>query len=115
MTIQESLNALGQWEIDLLPTIPREKLDALKFFGHVAIVHGRVDPLVYGDSLLSPGVARYVGVLRTNSLSDDARTKIPNDNVKVSVGVDVYRGPADSVFGLLRPNSLGFAELGYSF
>ena len=38
-----------------------------------------------------------------------------NDNLKVSIGADVYRGPADSVFGLLRANSLGFGELGYSF
>jgi hypothetical protein len=38
-----------------------------------------------------------------------------NDNLKVSIGADVYRGPADSVFGLLRANSLEFGELGYSF
>jgi len=38
-----------------------------------------------------------------------------NDNLKLSIGADVYRGPADSVFGLLRANSLEFGELGYSF
>jgi len=38
-----------------------------------------------------------------------------NDNVKVSIGADLYRGPADSLFGLLKPNSLGYAEVGYSF
>ncbi|HVY36780.1 MAG TPA: hypothetical protein VHM31_02565 [Polyangia bacterium] len=38
-----------------------------------------------------------------------------NDNLKVSIGADIYRGPADSLFGLLRANSLGFGELGYSF
>ena len=38
-----------------------------------------------------------------------------NDNVKVSIGADLYRGPADSVFGLLNANSLGYAEVGYSF
>jgi hypothetical protein len=110
MTVQETLNALGQWEIDLLPTIPREKLDALKFFGHVAIVHGRVDPLVYGDSLLSPGVARYVGVLRTNSLSDDARTKIPNDNVKIGgVGMAMWLGDQDNK-GAVIENATTFAS-----
>lgn len=110
MTVQETLNALGQWEIDLLPTIPREKLDALQFFGHVAIVHGRVDPLVYGDSLLNPGVARYVGVLRTNSLSDDARTKIPNDNVKIGgVGMAMWLGDQDNK-GAIIENATVFAS-----
>jgi Fibronectin type III domain. len=109
MTVQETLNALGQWEIDLLPTIPREKLDALQFFGHVAIVHGRVDPAVYGDSLLAPGVARYVGVLRTNSLSDDARTKIPNDNVKIGgVGMAMWLGDQDNK-GSIIENATTFA------
>ncbi|MEU3281585.1 fibronectin type III domain-containing protein [Streptomyces antibioticus] len=94
MTVQESLNALGQWEIDLLPTIPRETLDALDYFGHVAIVRGRVDPVQAGDNLLS--AARYVGVLRGNSLADDARTKIPNDNVKISgVGMAMWLGDED--------------------
>ncbi|MFD1309727.1 hypothetical protein [Streptomyces kaempferi] len=94
MTVQESLQALGQWEIGLLPTIPREKLDALQYFGHIAIIRGRVDPLLYGDNLLR--TARYVGVLRGNSLADDARTKIPNDNVKISgVGMAMWLGDED--------------------
>lgn len=94
MTVQESLNALGQWEIDLLPTIPREKLDALQYFGHIAIIRGRVDPTLYGDNLLR--AARYVGVLTGNSLADDARTKIPNDNVKISgVGMAMWLGDQD--------------------
>ncbi|MEU7416696.1 fibronectin type III domain-containing protein [Streptomyces antibioticus] len=94
MTVQESLNALGQWEIDLLPTIPRETLDALAYFGHIAIIRGRVDPVQAGDNLLS--AARYVGVLRGNSLADDARTKIPNDNVKISgVGMAMWLGDED--------------------
>ncbi|MFJ8995609.1 hypothetical protein ACIRQH_35040 [Streptomyces sp. NPDC102279] len=94
MTIQESLTKLGQWEIDLLPTIPREKLDALTYFGHIAIIRGRVDPTLYGDNLLR--TARYVGVVTGNSLADDARTKIPNDNVKVSgVGMAMWLGDQD--------------------
>lgn len=95
MTVQESLNALGQWEIDILPTIPRETLDALDPFGHIAIVRGRVDPTLYGDNLLT--AARYVGVLTGNSLADDARTKIPNDNVKISgVGMAMWLGDQDN-------------------
>jgi hypothetical protein len=94
VTVQESLNALGQWEIDLKATIPREKLDALQYYGHIAIIRGRVDPLLYGDNLLR--AARYVGVLTGNSFADDARTKIPNDNVKVSgVGMAMWLGDQD--------------------
>jgi len=37
------------------------------------------------------------------------------DNVKVSLGADLYRGPADSVLGLLKANSLGFAQVRYGF
>ncbi|MGW5175910.1 fibronectin type III domain-containing protein [Streptomyces sp. NPDC004082] len=94
MTIQETLNALGKWEIDLLPTIPRETLDALQYYGHVAIIRGRVDPTLYGDNLLT--TARYVGVLTGNSLADDARTKIPNDNIKISgAGMALWLGDQD--------------------
>ncbi|MDH6448171.1 hypothetical protein M2155_000579 [Streptomyces sp. SAI-119] len=95
MTVQESLNALGKWEVDLKPTIPRETLDALDYFGHVAIIRGRVDPALYGDNLLR--AARYVGVLTGNSLADDARTKIPNDNVKISgAGMAFWLGDQDN-------------------
>ncbi|WUH94557.1 fibronectin type III domain-containing protein [Streptomyces sp. NBC_00433] len=110
MTIQETLGALGSWDIDLKPTIPREALDALVFFGHIAIVPGRVDPAVYGDSLLDPAVARYVGVLRGNSLADDARTNAPNDNVKISgVGLSFWLGDEDNK-GSIIENATTFAS-----
>ncbi|MFD9223822.1 hypothetical protein ACFWDI_28415 [Streptomyces sp. NPDC060064] len=108
MTIQETLTALGRWDIDLQPTIPRETLDALAYFGHVAIIHGRLDPAQYGDNLLD--IARYVGVLRTNSLADDARTKIPNDNVKIGgVGMAMWLGDEDNKGSVLE-NATTFAS-----
>jgi hypothetical protein len=110
VTVTENLGALGQWEIDLLPTIPRETLDALQPFGHVAIVHGRVDPATYGDSLLDAGAARYVGVLRGNSLADDARTNAPNDNIKISgVGMAFWLGDEDNK-GAVIENATTFAS-----
>jgi hypothetical protein len=110
VTITENLAALGSWEIDLLPTIPRETLDALQFFGHIAIIHGRVDPATYGDSLLNKGVARYVGVLRGNSLADDARTSAPNDNIKISgVGMAFWLGDDDSKGDVIE-NATTFAS-----
>lgn len=108
MTIQENLNALGRWEIDLKPTIPRETLDALAYFGHVAIIQGRLDPARYGDNLLD--VARYVGALRSNSFGDDARTKTPNDNVKIGgVGMAMWLGDEDNKGDVLE-NATTFAS-----
>jgi hypothetical protein len=53
--------ALGQWSVQLRPDTPRYILDAIGYFGHVAITAGRVNPALEGDGLLKP--ARYVGVL----------------------------------------------------
>ncbi|WP_326779731.1 fibronectin type III domain-containing protein [Streptomyces longwoodensis] len=96
MPVQEILKALGSWEIKLLPSTPREVLDALDYFGHVAIVPGRLDPLQYGDNLLTPGTARYVGVLRTRTIGDDGRTNTPQDDLSVGgVGMAFWLGDED--------------------
>lgn len=64
MTVTEVNQAIGSWSLRLSDATPREILDALQYFGHIAIVPGgRVQPAEYGDSLLTQ--ARYVGVLRT--------------------------------------------------
>jgi hypothetical protein len=62
MTVTEVKQALGQWSLRLGDTTPRETLDALEYFGHVAIAPGRVDVRTVGDGLLTS--SRYVGVLR---------------------------------------------------
>ena len=38
-----------------------------------------------------------------------------NDNVKGSLGLDIYRGESNTFFGRLRDNSLLFAEMKYGF
>lgn len=62
MAVTETYRALGSWSIQLRPNTPRTVLDALTYFGHVAVSAGRDNPKVAGDSLLAS--ARYVGVLR---------------------------------------------------
>lgn len=62
MSVTEIKQALGGWELRLREETPRELLTALSFYGHIAVVPGQLDPLVYGDSLLT--TARYVGVYR---------------------------------------------------
>lgn len=95
MAVTEVLKALGSWEINLLPSIPRDVLDAVTYFGHVAIIPGRLDPAQYGDNLLD--VARYVGVVRTRTIGDDGRTNAPGDNLSVGgVGMAFWLGDEDS-------------------
>lgn len=69
MAVTEVLRALGSWSLKINPNIPREIWDTLKYFGHVAIQTGSVDPRVAGDSILDS--ARYVGVLRDKGNDDD--------------------------------------------
>jgi hypothetical protein len=62
VSVTEIKQALGGWELRLREDTPRELLAALSFYGHIAVVPGQLDPLQYGDSLLT--TARYVGVYR---------------------------------------------------
>ena len=94
MAVQEVLKALGSWEVKLLPGTPRDVLDALDYFGHVAIVPGRLDPAQYGDNLLT--TARYVGVLRRRTIGDDGRTSAPQDDLSIGgCGMAFWLGDED--------------------
>lgn len=68
MSVTEVHQASGSWSIGLDKTIPQETIDILDYFGHIAIIPGRVDPELLGDGILS--IARYVGVLRDRSFGD---------------------------------------------
>ncbi|WP_225825590.1 fibronectin type III domain-containing protein [Streptomyces naphthomycinicus] len=113
MAVQEVLKALGSWEVKLLPNTPRDVLDALDYFGHVAIVPGRLDPAQYGDNLLT--AARYVGVLRTKTIGDDGRTNAPQDDLSVGgVGMAMWLGDEDGKGAVyenaITPASATFAD-----
>jgi hypothetical protein len=69
MTVTEVKQALGSWEIRLRAGTPRAVLDALTYFGHIAILPGRLDPAQFGDNLLT--AARYVGVYRKRDSQDE--------------------------------------------
>lgn len=68
MTVQQVLRKLGQWSVRLKPDAPPGILSGLDYFGHVAIVAGRINPAERGDEMLS--LARYVGVLRDVAAAD---------------------------------------------
>ena len=95
MSVSEILRKLGSWDVKLQPGIPRDVLDALDYFGHIAIVPGRDIPVAqHGDSLLD--VARYVGVVRTRTWGDDGRTNAVGDDLSVGgVGMAMWLGDED--------------------
>lgn len=112
MAVSEVLKSLGSWEVKLQSNTPRDVLDALDYFGHVAIVPGRLDPLQYGDNLLT--AARYVGVLRTRTIGDDGRTNAPQDDLSVGgVGMAFWLGDEDDKGAVyenaVEPASASFA------
>lgn len=71
MSVTEIHQGAGSWTLTLAGTISKQFLDTtLTYFGHIAIVAGRVNPAQLGDNLLNDGVSRYVGVVRRKQLGD---------------------------------------------
>lgn len=62
MSVTEVLQGIGEWSLTLSKDTPKEILDQLDLFGHVAIHAGGVDPRITRDALLLD--SRYVGVYR---------------------------------------------------
>lgn len=68
MAVTEVLQGLGSWSLTLKSSTPKRILDALEYFGHVAIHAAPVVPEVDGDGLLAS--SRYTGVLRKKEAGD---------------------------------------------
>lgn len=69
MSVTEIKQAIGDWSLRLRDDTPAAVLSALTYFGHIAVIPGRLNPTLYGDALLFS--ARYVGVFRGRSAADD--------------------------------------------
>lgn len=114
MSVSEVLGNLGSWSLKLDPNIPRDVLDTIDFFGHVAIIGSRVDPAQYGDNLLAAGVARYVGVVRTRTWGDDGRTNAVEDDLEVGgSGLAFWLGDEDDK-GPVIENATTFASASFA-
>lgn len=72
----------GSWGVALKEETPREILDKVGYFGHVAMVPGRLNPVEYGDTLLT--MARYVGVVTKRET--DKAAKISGQGMAVWLG-----------------------------
>jgi hypothetical protein len=95
MAVREVLHALGSFDFKLKGTTPRDVLDAIQYFGHIAILPGRVYVEEAGDNSLTS--ARYVGVVRGKKIGDDARTNEVGDNLVIDgVGIAFWLGDDDS-------------------
>ena len=116
MPIHDVLNALGSWDLTLTSSTPPDLWDAIDFFGHVALIPGRLDPAQYGDNLLT--AARYVGVVRKRDNSgDDRRTKQVEQGYELGgvgmafwLGDDDGDGKGDVYENAITPASASFAS-----
>ena len=116
MTVSHVLNALGSWDLTLKSTTPPDLWDRLGYFGHVAFIPGRLDPVQYGDNLLD--AARYVGVVRKRGNSgDDRRTKqieqgyeLGGPGMNFWLGDDDGDGKGDIYENAVTPASASFAS-----
>lgn len=82
MSVNEVVQGLGSWTVQLSEETPKEILDRLQYFGHIAIHTGRVNPDEYGDNLLTQ--ARYVGVLTKRD--SDQSTKLSGQSMELWLG-----------------------------
>lgn len=96
MAVTEVLTALGSWDLRLKTTTPSDLWDRIDYFGHVALLPGRLDPQQYGDNLLA--AAEYVGVIRRRETTgDDRRTKVIEQGYTIGgVGMAMWLGDEDN-------------------
>ncbi|GAA3027192.1 fibronectin type III domain-containing protein [Streptosporangium longisporum] len=106
MAVTEVLMGLGSWGVQLSEETPREVLDRLQFFSHLALVPGRVTVAEYQDELLS--MARYVGVL--TGRESERRKAIRGQGMAVWLGDSDDKGEvletAVQVNGATFPNAI---------
>lgn len=94
MSVTQVHEALGSFDVELMGDIPRDILDALQYFGHIAVIPGRLDPRQYGDGCLDS--ARYVGVLRKKKIADKGTGDQSQPSVLLSgVGLEFWLGDED--------------------
>lgn len=112
MTVTQVHEALGTFEFELLGNVPREVLDGIQHFDHIAIIPGRIDPRQYNDGCLA--AARYVGVVRRKKIADDGRTNLIQDDIRISgVGMEFWLGDDDGK-GAVIENDTIFTTAGFT-
>lgn len=94
MPINEVIDALGSWYINLDQSTPRRILDRLGYFGHVVVHAARqTHPELIGDGLLKS--ARFVGVVRDKQFTGLTGSTAPNTNQLQGSGMAYWLGDED--------------------
>ena len=96
MSIQQVLRKLGRWSVALRPDAPPGLVSQLEYFGHVAVIPGRVNPVERGEECLT--LARYVGVLRT--VDADAALTLSGSGMETWLGDEDGKGPVFTAPGV---------------
>ena len=96
MSIQQVLRKLGRWSVALRPDAPPGLVSQLEYFGHVAVIPGRVNPVERGEECLT--LARYVGVLRT--VDADAALTLSGSGMEMWLGDEDGKGPVFTAPGV---------------
>lgn len=110
MTVKETRQALGNWEIVFRSDTPRALIDEIELnkFGHIAVIPGRIDPKQYGDGMLTN--ARYVGVYRSTFRQPDDTITIKGAGMAMWLGDEDGKGDvleaAVILSGQSFPNSI---------
>jgi hypothetical protein len=104
VTVKQTLRKVGGWSVRLREDAPPGVISGLTPFGHVAVVPGRVDPVEYGDDLLT--MARYVGIYRGREMASGQTTLS-------GVGMEAWLGDEDSKGDVIE--SLGTTVTGATF
>lgn len=104
MSVTQVHEALGRFEFDITGNIPRDVLDTVEFFGHIAIIPGRMDPRQYGDGCLT--AARYVGILRGKKIGDSNQSDSRSNHQLSGVGMEFWLGDEDSKGDVIEDETL---------
>jgi len=105
MAITETTMAIGSWSLRLRANTPKEVMNALKPFGHIAVMPGRLDVKAAGDGLLT--AARYVGIFR--SLFSQ-----PEDYEIKGAGMAAWLGDEDNKAYIFPPTTTGVLTLSFA-
>ncbi len=114
MTVSQIHESLGSFSIKLKSNIPRDVLDQIEYFGHVAVIPGRMDARTYGDGALDS--ARYVGVLRKKKIADNGQKSEDTAGTNVTlegVGMNFWLGDEDDK-GAVIEDEIAFTSVNFT-
>lgn len=113
MPINEVIDALGSWYINLDQSTPRRILDKLDYFGHVVVHAARqTHPELIGDGLLKS--ARFVGVVRDKQFTGINGSTAPNTNQMQGSGMAYWLGDEDGKGSVIEAPGTALASVSFT-